>query len=59
MTCHAAERLSSATPGRGLEPTRDFTANPERSPALAAVTWFGNPMFIDSKISGQLTTNSS
>jgi hypothetical protein len=33
----AAERQNSATPGRGLEPTRDFPANPWRSPALAAV----------------------
>jgi len=32
-----AERQNSATPGHGLEPTRDFTAKQKRSPALAAV----------------------
>ncbi len=46
-----AKRRNSATPGRGLKPTRDFPANPKRFPALAAVIWFGNPRFIDSKIS--------
>jgi hypothetical protein len=32
-----AERWNSATPGSGLKPTRDFPANPNRFPALAAV----------------------
>jgi hypothetical protein len=52
-TCHWGERWNSATPGRGLKPTRDFPANPRRFPALAEVIWFGNPRFIDSKFSGQ------
>jgi hypothetical protein len=34
---HAVERWNSATPGSGLKPTRDFPANPNRFPALAAV----------------------
>src|SRR6185503_7870293 len=37
----AAERPSSATPGRGIQPTRDFPANPNHFPALAAVILFG------------------
>src|SRR5947207_9982244 len=53
VTRDAAERWNSATPGRGLKPTRDFTANPRRFPALPAVIWFGNPRFIDSEFSGQ------
>jgi len=45
------ERRNSARPGRGLKPTRDFPANPKRCPALGTVIWFGNPRFIDSRIS--------
>src|SRR5438067_886042 len=48
-----AERWNSATPGRGLKPTREFPANPKRFPALAAVIWFGNPSSITQKISGK------
>ena len=53
LTHSVAERWNSATPGRGLKPTRDFPANPRRFPALAPAIWFGNPRFIDSKICGQ------
>src|SRR5438477_6982613 len=41
--------MDSATPGRGLKPTRDLPANPHRFPALAAVIWFGNPTSITQK----------
>src|SRR5207244_4362896 len=47
------ERSNSATPGRGLKPTRDFPANPSRFPALAAVIWFGDPSSITQRISGK------
>src|SRR5438067_2505141 len=54
MICDSVQRQKWATPGRGLRTTRDSTANPGRFPALAPVIWFGNPTFINSKISGQL-----
>src|SRR6266516_1010282 len=49
----SAECRNSATPGRGLRPTRDFAANPtcpaiaserrrRRSPALAPVIWLNS-----------------
>ena len=41
MCVSYAERQNSATPARGLKPTRDFTANPGSSPALAEVTSLG------------------